>query len=325
MRLTILLLLTLFTLTATAQNRKYTGNFSQLKLYYNPSLTGFDGSRLTALYRNQWTGFEDAPKTIAAAAEFNLAELNSGRTYQDGNPVAAVPSVQHNLGLLLFRESFGPFSETQVRANYSSGITLSEQLMLRWGGGLTYTTLALDGNKLTLDNTNDPRYSQMLNANNRTGWAELDLGLTLSGRGFYAGYAMQHVTEGKMLNTGDEFISDIYARRHVGMAGVRAEVSSTIALVLNGLYQYDASSGSTIEGQLKGVYQEMLWAGAGYRNKLAFTATAGFRVNKFQVSYLYETPVAEAATIDQPTNEIMVAYLFRLPENRSRNRQAAVL
>lgn len=313
MRVAILMvLLTIVSFSAAGQSRKAIGNFSQLKLYYNPSLTAFDGSQLNTLYRNQWTGFEDAPRTIALAAEFKLADLSRKNAYQLSSNGSLQTTGQHAIGLLLLRDSFGPFSETQVHLNYSSAITLNPNLVLRWGAGLNYALLALDGNKLTLDNQNDPRYTDLLNRNSRSGKLDLGVGLALSSRNFYVSYAMQDITEGKALRTGDEFMSEMYARKHVGMAGMRANVSDNLAFVLNGLYQYDALSESMVEAQLKGVYHDSFWIGAGYRNNLAFTATAGFSISNLMVSYLYENPIANAATIDKPTNEIAVAYRLNL-------------
>ena len=303
-----LTILACYSLCTSAQTRKYIGNFSQVRTYYNPSLTGQEGSQLKTLYRNQWTGFEDAPKTIFASAEFNLSDLKKGKGYQLNNGSAYSTEPQHSLGLLLLRESFGPYSETQANLSYGSGVRLSEKLTLRWGGAVTYTLLALDGNKLTLDQENDPKYTRLLGQNNRGSKMDLNVGLTLEARNFYISYAMQDVTEGRMIKSGDEFMDEMYARRQVGLAGYRTALSDDLGLVLNTIYQHDKQTDATIEGQLKAVYQNMFWAGAGYRNNLAFTATAGIKLNKLQITYLYESPVADAATIDKPSNEITLGY-----------------
>ncbi|MER2999277.1 PorP/SprF family type IX secretion system membrane protein [Pontibacter populi] len=323
-RYILLTILAFYSLCATAQTRKYIGNFSQVRPYYNPSLTGQEGSQLKTLYRNQWTGFEDAPKTIFASAEFNLNDFKKGKGYQLNNGSAYTTDMQHSLGLLLLRESFGPYSETQANLSYGSGIRLSEKLTLRWGGAVTYTLLALDGNKLTLDQENDPKYSGLLGQNNRGSKTDLNLGLTLEASNFYISYSMQDVTEGKLIKSGDEFMDEMYARRHVGLAGYRTALTDDLGLVLNTIYQHDKQTDATIEGQLKAVYQNMLWAGGGYRNNLAFTATAGIKFNKLQISYLYETPVADAATIDKPSNEITLAYKLRGRQTASPQKQVVL-
>ncbi|MBC5772969.1 type IX secretion system membrane protein PorP/SprF [Pontibacter sp. KCTC 32443] len=314
----LLLLILLTTLAASAQNRKYVGNFSQLRQFYNPSLTGQDGSQFKTLYRNQWTGYEDAPKTIFASAEFNLNDLKKSKGYQL-NTTANDQEVLYGIGLLLLRESFGPYSETQVNVSYGSGVRLSDKYKLLWGSAITYTSLALDGNKLTVDQENDPKYSKVLGQNSRSGKMDLNLGITLSSENFYVGYSMKDVTQGKMVTSGEEFIADMYARKHIGTTGFRTGITEDVGIILNALYQYDKVTEGTIEGQLKAAYQNIFWVGGGYRNNLAFNVTSGLRLNKLQISYLYETPVADATTIDKPTNEITLAYLLKPRTNQAHN------
>jgi len=307
----LLTFLVCYTLLANAQNRKYISSFSQVRAFYNPSLTGQEGSKLTTLYRNQWTGFEDAPKTIFTSVEFNLSEFKKSKGYELNSKGQVKEEMQHGLGLFLLRDTFGPYSETQVKLGYGSGVNLSEKLQLRWGAGLNYTLSALDGNKLTVDQENDPKYNGLFGQKNRSSKLDLNLGLTLTSDKFYIGYAMQDITEGKIMKSGDEFVDELYVRKHIGQAGYRASITNDIGLILNGLYQYDAQSEGTIEGQLKGIYQDMFWVGAGYRNDLAFSATAGIRLNRLQINYLYETPIADAKTIDKPSNEITLSYQLR--------------
>ncbi len=315
----LLLFIVFYSITAAAQTRKHIGNFSQVRSFYNPAFTADQDSRLTGLYRNQWTGFEDAPKTILATAEFNFLDLKKAKNY-NLNQVGQSTDMQHGIGLQLFRESFGPHAETQATITYGAGIQVSEKLRLRWGGAVAYTSLVLDGSKLTVDQENDPKYTRLMGQNNRSGKLDLNLGLGLSAGNFYVGYAMQGITKGKLLSTGEDYLQDMFERRHIGQVGYRADLTPDLGLIVNGIYQHDSYYDATLEGQLKAVYQQFLWAGAGYRNNQAFTATAGIKLNNLEVSYLYESPVADAETIDKPTNEVTVAYILRAKRNNSPNR-----
>ncbi|HEY4651741.1 MAG TPA: PorP/SprF family type IX secretion system membrane protein [Pontibacter sp.] len=320
----LLLSFIICSLGASAQNRKYIGNFSQVRQYYNPALTGQEGSRLTTLYRNQWTGFEDAPTTLAASAELQLSDFTASKGYRFSSEHTDRKPVQHGIGMFLLRDSFGPYSETQANLSYSSGVNLSESLLLRWGTALTYTALSLDGNKLTIDRQDDPKYSNLLGQKNRSGKLDLNLGLTLAADNFYVGYSLQNITQGKLIATSDEFNEAFFGRRHVALAGARAHLNQSIDLVLNSLYQHDAENGSTIEGQLKAVYQNTFWVGAGYRNKLAYSATAGLSLGRLGVSYLYEAGVADAATIARSTNELSLSYHLKPRGNTLRQKTGRI-
>jgi hypothetical protein len=70
-----LILFVCVTHTICAQMPKHLGNFSLFQQYYNPALTAYDYSAVKLLYRNQWTGFENAPQTILLSAELDPSDL----------------------------------------------------------------------------------------------------------------------------------------------------------------------------------------------------------------------------------------------------------
>ena len=305
----------LLTFTAEAQHHKQLGCFSQFQQYYNPSLTGFNGSAVKTLYRNQWTGFEDAPKTLLATAELDLKNLKHGKGYrfgkQDYEDYLKSISARHALGIAVSHDKFGPSKETALALSYGAGIRISETLSLRWGTALTYQQRMLDGNSLSVDQENDPRYANMLGRRNRMGKVDLDVGLALSAAKFYVGYALQNASKGKLLTTGDDYLDDFYTRRHMLQAGFRTLVSSNIGVILSGNYQYDTKHDGMLEGQLKAVYRNMFWAGGGYRNKTAYSLLGGVRINQLNIHYTYESPVADARYMNKVTNEIALSYTLR--------------
>ncbi|MCJ8166734.1 PorP/SprF family type IX secretion system membrane protein [Pontibacter sp. E15-1] len=312
-RLLLCIALALAVYTVQGQGRKQIANFSQYKHFYNPSLTGYDGSVVRTLYRNQWTGFEDAPKTLLATAEVDLGMLgHKSNNYRfDGREsrgAAVGTGARHALGLILLHDQFGPAKESLVGLNYGSAIRLSESVSLRWGSALTYRMQRFDGNSLTVDQENDPRYTGVLGNNNRSNTLDLNLGLSLVTARYYVGYAMQDITAGSVVSSGDDFLRDFYTRKHVAQAGYRASLGGDWGYSVNGIYQYDKLARSTVEGQVKAIYQHAFWAGAGYRNDQAYNLTAGLRLGELSVGYTYETPIQDASAITKSTNEIALSY-----------------
>jgi type IX secretion system PorP/SprF family membrane protein len=309
-----------------AQNRKQMANFSEYKHYHNPSLTGFDGSVVRSLYRNQWTGFEDAPKTMLATAELDLAMIGKNKGYfgSRNRGAAANYGAKHAIGLTLLHDQFGPFKESQLGLSYGSGIRLNEQLSLRWGTALTYTFHRLDGNSLTLEQENDAKYNAVLGQNNRSSRMDMNLGLALTTARYYIGYGMQDVTAGKVVSGGDDYLHSFYTRRHALQTGYRANVTEQWGFTLNGIYQYDEELKSTVEGQVKAIYQDAFWVGAGYRNDLAYNLTAGIRLNQLGIGYAYESPVQEAQAINRSTNEITLSYNLVPLRSNKQSRQRII-
>ncbi|WP_299820572.1 PorP/SprF family type IX secretion system membrane protein [uncultured Pontibacter sp.] len=313
--------------SARAQSRKQTAHFSQYQHYYNPSLTGFEGGALKTLYRNQWTGFEDAPKTLLASAEFDLNGIRVKRKgYQLNKPSHDLDyfksiSAKHALGITLMHDQFGPAKETQVALSYGSGVRLSEKLSLRWGTAVTYSSHRLDGNSLTVDQESDPKYLNLLGHNNRMSKADLNLGLALSAAKFYVGYAIQDVTKGKLLSGGDDYLRDFYAIKHIAQAGYRTSITDQFGVTVNTIYQYDSNEAATIEGQLKAVYQDMFWAGGGYRSNQAYSFLGGIRLNQLSIHYAYESPVQDARYISKSTNEVAITYSLKQKETAKNRKQ----
>ncbi|MBD1398870.1 PorP/SprF family type IX secretion system membrane protein [Pontibacter sp. JH31] len=300
-------------LGANAQNRKHIANFSLFQQYYNPALTGYEGTMLKTFHRNQWSGFEGAPKTFFASAELDLADLSAWKRSDLSKTKRhdfydRQAGAKHAFGLAVLQDQFGPFSESQVHLSYASRIRLSERLSLRWGGAATYSAQRLDGNKLTIDNENDPEYQDVMGQRVRQGKLDLNLGWMLTEENFYLGYAMQDITKTGIVASGDEFLQDLYTRKHFVQAGYRTAVSDQIGIVANAMLQYDDQLKEGAEVQLKAVYQNMFWLGGGYRKDLAYNATAGIRFEQFRIGYAYEMPTADAKYISRGTNEISLTY-----------------
>jgi type IX secretion system PorP/SprF family membrane protein len=219
-------------------------------------------------------------------------------------------AAKNAVGISLLHDTFGPFKESQFNLGYGSQVRLSEQLSLRAGAGLSYEVSRLDASKITMDDLNDPEYQNLYGTdNNQTHKLDVNAGLTLSGQDFYAGYALHNLAQGQLL-TGDHYFDDTYPLHHVLQAGYRKSLSDRFGLVFNGLYRYDKLLKETVEGQLKGVWNNRFWAGAGYRHDLAWTFQAGLRVNQFRLGYGREVAAGKADGINAGTNELMLTYFL---------------
>ncbi|SHO65429.1 type IX secretion system membrane protein PorP/SprF, partial [Algoriphagus zhangzhouensis] len=62
-----------------SQSTKYISQFSHFQSYFNPGLTGYEGSTVRGFVRNQWSGFEGAPKTYFFSTELDFGELSGER------------------------------------------------------------------------------------------------------------------------------------------------------------------------------------------------------------------------------------------------------
>ena len=291
-----------------AQNRKYIGNFSLFQQYYNPALTGYEGSVVKSFYRDQWTGYQDAPRTLFISGELDLADVKSLGQRRSGARNGATGG-KHAVGLSILNDTFGAFKESQVNVSYSSKIQLSDLLSLRGGAAITYNLNRLDETRLTFDDITDSEYQNLMrNGNNSVHKLGINAGLMLTGTDFYVGYAVQDLTKGALAG-GDAYLEDTYALQHIVQGGYRRGITDQFGLVLNTLYRYDSKLKGNLEEQLKGVWDDTYWAGVGYRHNRAITLTAGMRVkNQFKLGYLREMPSGQGKGVNVGSNELFITY-----------------
>ncbi len=295
-----------------AQSRKHSSNFSLFQHYYNPAFTGFKGSAMTAYYREQWAGFDGAPKTLFLSGEVNIADFRRHKEPmpEGDQPITPKSGIQHAVGLSILHDTFGPFVENQLFASYSSFINLSEKMRLKAGAAVAYHGQILDGRKLTAEESHDPSLQNYINKTTRAGKMDFNIGVALSGEDFYAGYAMQNV-RGGLGKSKNDFFKNNSKIHYTLQGGYRRAVSDRAGVVINALIRFDDQLKETLEGQIKGVFYNTAWLGVGYRSSLAYALNVGFRINQLKVGYAYEIPTGEAQMTGSGTNELMVTYDFQ--------------
>lgn len=139
--MSMLLLMLASATSVKGQSRKYISQFSFFQSYYNPGLTGYEGSTLRGFVRNQWSGFEGAPKTMFFSGELDFAEMKG-----DADPALMGKNA---IGLNLLFDKYGAFNETGLVVSYASRVRLTEKHNLRLGAGVSYTNVRLDGTAMT--------------------------------------------------------------------------------------------------------------------------------------------------------------------------------
>jgi type IX secretion system PorP/SprF family membrane protein len=211
------------TSVAEGQSRKYISQFSHFQNYYNPGLTGYEGSTARAFVRNQWAGFEGSPKTYFLSAELDFGELS-------GDPDPALLG-RNAVGISLLHDGYGAFVDTELIARYASGIRLDANTNLRLGAGVNYNTVRLDGNAMTQEQAGDPVLGRYLNSFADMQILDFNLGLALTHRNYYLSYGAHNVNRGA-IRSGDVFM-DRKPVTHIMQAGFRQALSKDFSVIMN--------------------------------------------------------------------------------------------
>lgn len=280
-----------------AQNRTHIAGFSQYQQYFNPALTGFQGTTVKSYYRDQFAGYDGAPKTTFIAAEVNLEDV-----------VESAAQLKQSFGISALHDTYGALGETQLAATYNMGFRLTDELTLRSGLGFTYDMFRINPDRLVLDQENDPAYMDLMGGNNKLNRYGFNLGVAVTANDYYVGYSLNNIVKEDLSGASNTSVQ--YPMEHVLMAGYRWEVADAIGLVANGMYRYDNIHKGIAEVQLKGVVDNTVWLGAGYRHGLAYTFNAGVAVKQFRIGYGREISASSVSGFHRGGNEITVSYHF---------------
>jgi type IX secretion system PorP/SprF family membrane protein len=101
------------------QSRKYVSQFNHFQSYYNPGLTGYEGSALRGFVRNQWSGVEGAPKTYFLSLELDFGEL--------GGLEDPALMGKNAASLNMLHDTYGAFRETELMGSYASRIRITDR------------------------------------------------------------------------------------------------------------------------------------------------------------------------------------------------------
>lgn len=294
-------------LTAAGQSRKYISQFNFFQSYYNPGLTGYEGSALRGFVRNQWSGFEGAPKTMFFSGELDFAEVR-------GEESPALEG-KNAASLNLLFDSYGAFKETGVVLGYASRVRLTERHNLRLGAGVSYTDVKLDGNSMTVEQQNDELLSQYIGGFSDMRLLDFNLGLALTHEKYYLSYAMHQVNGGRITG-GDEFMEGRPVN-YIVQAGYREALSDELSVSGNFFFRSQKNLPDNVEFNVKALLMDRLWLGAGHRVDYANSLQLGFLLRKLKVGYVYEFPTNRSYLLPGNTHEFMAVFsLFRTNERR---------
>ncbi|EIM78584.1 hypothetical protein A3SI_02471 [Nitritalea halalkaliphila LW7] len=253
------------------------------------------------MVRNQWAGFDGAPMGYFLSAEVDFAELS-------GAGADAALTGKNAFGINLFQDQYGPFNDTELIISYASRIRISEKFNLRLGAGVNSNFVQLDGNRLSSEEAGDAVIGQYINSFAQMRVLDFNLGAALTHENFYVSYGMQQVNRGA-IQSGDVFF-ERRATVSVVQAGFRQTLSENLSLATNFMYRDQVDLPANVEFNLKALFAERVWVGAGHRVDYANNFHVGFIWDSLRLGYVYEMPMTRSFLLPQPTHEFMASFFL---------------
>jgi len=246
---------------------------------------------------------------------FFSAELDFGEMGGISDPALMGKNA---MSVNILYDSYGAFNEAELMLGYASRIRISESHNLRLGAGVNYTNIRLDGSALSTEQMSDNTLSGYLGSFADMQILDFNLGMALTHDNYYISYGIHNVNRGRF-STGDDFM-DGKPMAHMVQAGLRGALTDNVALIGNGFYRKQEGQPDNIELNVKTLFMDKLWLGAGHRVNYANNFQAGFIMPTLRVGYLYELPMQSAGMMNGNVHEFMVIFhLFRANDRYHRN------
>jgi type IX secretion system PorP/SprF family membrane protein len=266
------------------------------RLSINPGVAGTTGELCgTMLLRQQWTGFDGAPKTALLNVHGNIKRISSG------------------VGLSVFMDKLGQQNSTYARLSYSFHRKVGS------AGGTLGIGLAAGMMSHTLGNdwrATDPVASDnSIPGNGRSdmGW-DLAAGLYYTSPTLWAGISSTHLTEVELRNV------SIQQRRHYFVqAGYNWKLRSDPNKYVIQPSVLMKSDGTSTQFDITGVflYNNMVWAGVSYRTEDAIAPLIGYQFkpnakSQLRIGYSYDVTTSQIRNYSSGSHEVMLNYCILL-------------
>jgi len=289
-KIIVLLALQGFAFAAMAQQDPMFTQYMWNQLAVNPAYAGSrDAGSVTAFYRNQWAGFEGAPKTISLSGHAPFAGYNMA------------------IGAFLMRDQIG------ITENYNFNLSYAYRIRI----GSARLALGLQG-EVRQQRINWPNSNPVDQIDDEIPYETENAFLPNAGAGiyidhdrFFIGAAMPRLIENKYIYENEE--TNSFQRSHIFInGGLIIPLSSAVKLKPGGLVKYVANAPLEYDVNLSFFFFEKVWVGGTYRSGDSWDAMISYHWNnRFRVGYAYDFTTTDLKNHNSGSHEVFVGYDFK--------------
>jgi type IX secretion system PorP/SprF family membrane protein len=288
-----------------AQQYPYWSQYRSSSLLLNPAVAGSRkkiDARLS--YRNQWVGFEGAPKTMSFGFH--------SRFYKN-NVLGA--------GGYVFQDVIGPFKYVNIGGSFAYHAKFDDA-KLSIGVGGSYQSQGYNTSKITTQFRQDPAVDYSYTETLRR--ADLSFGLLYYNDRFYIGLAGNN-----LLGATFEYYKQDTTRKaiykqvnHFNFAlGYNWMMDESLIWENSFLAGFVSGAPMLADYTLRLHFKEQLIIGLGYRFKTAAVFQLGYTIlNTYQICYSYDLSTNRLKTANSGTHELKLVFSSNLFEEKGKGR-----
>jgi type IX secretion system PorP/SprF family membrane protein len=318
----------------SAQQQPYYTQYILNNFILNPALAGIQNYwDFKVSYRNQWVGLQGAPTTLYLTINAPL-----GKTAYDYETPTTVPDAQaqhlsakqtlmeytappahSGLGFTILNDKTGPLNRIAAYGSYAYHIPVGRKTTLSMGVSLGVQEVNVDVNAVDFGQANpvDPAVLESGYLNKLE--PDVNAGLWLSNTTFFLGLSAQQIvpvpinavnnsttTNGAILLKGKLIPHTFFT------AGYKISASDDITILPSVMISYVQPLPIGVDVNAKIQYQDLLWLGFSYRNKVGWAALLGINISStINLGYSYDYTTTPLNTVSNGTHEIVIGFLWR--------------
>ena len=282
-------------------------DYTRMKSFYNPAVSGTDGNlNVAGAYSLQYAGYENAPQTMYIGADLPIYFLGP----------------RHGGGVSFMNDNIGIFSTKKIALQYALNLSLGKKKTTRLAIGLQGALLSENINPdIELEDPSDQAFPT--SSVDGTG-VDLGAGLYLFSPRFWLSASVMHATA-PLLEMGETYevqLDRVYYL--MGGADLRLR-NSNLSLQPSFLVQTDMQSWrEDIQCKVTYEYEERkFYAGLGYSPKTSATVLLGGVFHGICLGYSYQLYTQGIAMVNG-SHELVLSYqadldLFKKGRNKHKS------
>lgn len=291
---TVVLLLC-FTVVANAQQEALIRHYQLNPFVVNPAIAGTTNSwgsnQLVRVgYRTHWNAFPGAPKTVYASYQQQIFD-NVG------------------LGALLYTDRIANIRRIGVKAAFAYQLKFKNNMTLGMGIAGKMENYQLDSKELLglVDQSDDA----VLNAINGSNTFDVDFGIFVNHKKFYAGISATNLIESNISSEQNLDLVAQFYRQFMGIVGYRHKTKKVL-LEPSVLLRQVQGAPFDYEAHLRvGFLEDQVFAGVGYGGSKAGSFLVGCRFDKkITVAYSFDHYFENIHDSNFSSHEITLGYDF---------------
>ncbi|MBN8837754.1 MAG: type IX secretion system membrane protein PorP/SprF [Sphingobacteriia bacterium] len=324
-KLFVSLILFPLVLSVIAQQRPYYTQYIMNMYLINPAVAGIENYTDVKLsHRMQWVGLQDAPVTTYATLHAPLKKSDYDRETatsfhaRGANPrgqaywedyTAAAP--HQGIGLTILNDITGPLNRFAAYGTYAYHFGIAPKTSLSFGLSAGVTQLSLNASKLNFATSVDP-------AVNGTGIMnrlkpDISAGVWLYSSNYFAGISVQQIVPQQV-----SFSDNTVALQNGKLvphtfvtAGFRTQLNEDVSMLPSVMFRYINPLPLGVDVNVKFQYQDIVWAGASFRNQDGYAIMLGANFNhSLNIGYSYDITTSQLNTVSKGTHEILIGFLL---------------